>query len=102
MPEIDAAFTALPLRRLADAALSRARDLGADHADFRFERIRTQHLSLRDAPARGRQRRRGPRLRGPGASTTASGGSPRGVDLTPEAAERVAEQAVAVAQVAGR
>ena len=32
MPEIDPAFTALPLRKLADAALSRARALGAEHA----------------------------------------------------------------------
>ncbi len=41
--EIDEAFTDLPLRRLADAALSRARALGAEHADFRVERI--QRLS---------------------------------------------------------
>ena len=39
MPEIDAAFTDLPLRQLADAALTRARALGAEHADFRFERV---------------------------------------------------------------
>ncbi len=39
MPEIDAAFTDLPLRRLADAALSRAKTLGADQADIRVERI---------------------------------------------------------------
>ena len=37
--EIDAAFTDLPLRQLADAALSRRRELGAEHADFRLERI---------------------------------------------------------------
>ncbi|MDQ1640790.1 MAG: TldD protein, partial [Actinomycetota bacterium] len=47
--EIDPAFTDLPLRRLADAALSRARELGVEHADFRLERIRDQHLSLHDA-----------------------------------------------------
>ena len=46
---IDPAFTALPLRSLADAALARARELGAEHADFRLERIRDQHLSLHDA-----------------------------------------------------
>ena len=49
MPEIDAAFTDLPLRKLADAALSRARALGAEHADIRIERIKDSRLSLHDA-----------------------------------------------------
>jgi TldD protein len=35
-PGIDAAFTALPYRRLADAALARATERGVSHADFRF------------------------------------------------------------------
>ena len=39
MPDIDPAFTDLPLRKLADAALSRARSLGAEHADIRVVRI---------------------------------------------------------------
>jgi TldD protein len=47
--DIDPAFTALPLRALADAALTRARELGAEHADFRLERIRSQTLRLHDA-----------------------------------------------------
>src|SRR4028118_1941812 len=46
---IDAAFTDLPLRALADAALQRARDLGVEHADFRLERIRNHPLRLHDA-----------------------------------------------------
>src|ERR1700749_3014315 len=46
---IDAEFAALPLRNLADAALDTARALGADHADFRVERVRGQRLSLSDA-----------------------------------------------------
>jgi TldD protein len=50
---IDPSFTDLPLRRLADAALQRAHDFGVSHADFRFERIRTQDLSLRDAALQG-------------------------------------------------
>ncbi len=98
MPEIDPAFLQLPMRRLADVALTRARELGVEHADFRFERVRTQDLALRDA-----------RL-----ETTRDGadvgfavrvvhdttwGFAAGVDLTPEAAVRVAEQAVEVAQV---
>ena len=45
---IDPEFTALPLRELADAALTQARSLGAQHADFRAERIRGQQIGLSD------------------------------------------------------
>lgn len=45
---MDPEFLALPLRTLADAALSRARELGATHADFRVHRLLTQGLRLRD------------------------------------------------------
>jgi TldD protein len=96
--EIDPAFTALPLRSLADAALARARELGAEHADFRLERIRDQHLSLHDA-----------RLDGAADSEDVgfavrvvhdgTWGFASGVDLTPDAVVRVAEQAVDVAVV---
>ena len=48
MPEIDPTFTALPYRELGAVALGRAQELGAGHADFRFERIRHQHLAVRD------------------------------------------------------
>ena len=47
--DIDPEFTAYPLRALADAALQRAAELGAEHADFRAERIRGQQLGLSDA-----------------------------------------------------
>jgi TldD protein len=40
MPGLDPGFTALPFRALGDAALSRARELGVSHAEFRFERVR--------------------------------------------------------------
>ena len=53
MAELDPTFTALPLRRLADAALQRARDFGVDHADFRLERLRGQDVTLRDAVLQG-------------------------------------------------
>jgi TldD protein len=46
---IDEAFRALPLEALADAALSKAHELGASHADLRVERILSQGLVLRDA-----------------------------------------------------
>ena len=42
MPDLDPVFAGLPLTTLADAALSRARELGAQHADLRVERIVTQ------------------------------------------------------------
>ena len=45
---IDPAFTDLPLRRLADAALSAAKQAGASYADFRFERLVTADLTIRD------------------------------------------------------
>jgi TldD protein len=46
---IDADFLALPLTKLADAAISRAKSLGASHVDLRIERTRTGLLALRDA-----------------------------------------------------
>ncbi|MEV5557542.1 TldD/PmbA family protein [Nonomuraea wenchangensis] len=98
MRQIDADFLELPLRQLADAALQRARDLGAEHADFRLERVRAETLSLYDA-----------RLEGATdaddlgyAVRVVKGGTwgfAAGIHLTPEAAARVAEQAVRVAEV---
>ncbi|MDT4938035.1 MAG: TldD protein [Pseudonocardiales bacterium] len=49
MPDIDPAFLALPARELGAAALQRATELGAEHADFRLERIRAAVIGLRDA-----------------------------------------------------
>jgi TldD protein len=46
---VDEDFRALPLTALADAALSRARELGAQHADLRVERVRDSAVRLRDA-----------------------------------------------------
>ncbi|GAA3203764.1 TldD/PmbA family protein [Actinocorallia longicatena] len=96
---IDPSFNALPLRALADAALTRAQELGVEHVDFRLERIRSQTLRLKD-----------------GAPETAldaddiglavrvvkdgTWGFASGIDLTTDAAAAVAEQAVAVAKVA--
>src|SRR5580704_5181726 len=45
---IDPEFAGLPLRELSAAALERARELGAEHADFRAERIRGQEIGLSD------------------------------------------------------
>ncbi len=48
MPTVDDSFLTLGLRALADAALSRAADLGCTHADVRVERIRQAHRTFRD------------------------------------------------------
>ncbi|MET7363421.1 TldD/PmbA family protein [Streptomyces sp. NPDC005562] len=98
---IDEAFTALPLRALADAALARARALGADHADFRLERVRSASWQLRDARPAGTS------------DTTDLGyavrvvhggtwGFASGVDMTMDAAARVASRAVAMAKLSAQ
>jgi TldD protein len=96
---IDPEFAALPLRTLADAALQRAAEHGAQHADFRAEWVRGQRIRLSDA-----------RLEtlldaddvGLAVRVVVDGvwGFAATVDLTPEAAARTAEQAVDVARVA--
>ena len=50
---VDDDFLALPLQACADAALSRARELGAEHADVRVVSLRTSYLRLRDAHVDG-------------------------------------------------
>jgi len=96
---IDPTFVSLPLGRLADAALSRARELGVTHADFRFERVRYQHFSVRDGHLQGAEDVEdlgfAVRVVHRGAWGFASG-----VLLSAAEAVRIAEQAVAVAQVA--
>ena len=98
---VDETFLALPLRTLADAALARARALGVEHADFRLERVRSAAWRLRDA-----------RLAG-SSDVTDTGyavrvvhrgawGFASGVEPTPEAAARVAEQAVEMARLTAR
>ena len=49
MTAIDPAFLDLPFRRLGEAALTTATQLGASYADFRFERHRTQVGRAHDA-----------------------------------------------------
>ncbi len=99
MTQVDPAFTALPLQPLADAALERAAALGATHADFRLERVRYQHLGVRDGV-----------LQGAGDSEDlgfavrvihgGAWGFASGVVLTTDEAVAVAETAVTVAKVA--
>ncbi|SET88205.1 TldD/PmbA family protein [Geodermatophilus poikilotrophus] len=96
--DVDASFLALPLSALTDAALTRALDLGCEHADIRVERIRTQSISLRDARleslADGEDLGLAVRVVHEG-----TWGFAAGVVLTAAEAVRLAEEAVAVAQV---
>ena len=99
MPEIDPTFTALPYRELGAAALSRAQALGATHADFRFERVRYQMVRVRDGALQGASDTEdlgfAVRVIHKGAWGFASG-----VVLTNDEAVRLAESAIAVAEVA--
>jgi TldD protein len=97
--EIDASFTALPYRRMAEAALARAQDFHVSHADFRFERIRSQDVKVRDG-----------RLQGASDSEdvgfavrvvlNGAWGFASGVGLGQTAAIKVTETAIRTAQVA--
>jgi TldD protein len=97
--QIDAAFLALPMRALADAALTRAQELGVDHADFRLERIRGQQMSLRDGRLEGTHD--GEDV-GFGVRVVHDGtwGFAAAVELTVDEAVRVAGQAVDIARAA--
>src|SRR3954454_13712277 len=97
--QIDESFTALPFRRMAEAALARAQDFHVSHADFRFERIRSQRVRVRDG-----------RLEGASDSEdlgfsvrvvlNGAWGFASGVGLGQTEAVQVAETAVRTAQVA--
>ena len=96
--EIDPSFLAAPARRLAEAALQRCRELGVEHADVRYERNRAEHFSVRDGRLEGTtdDEDTGLALR---VVHDGTWGFAAGIRLTPEAAVRLAEQAVAVATV---
>ncbi|MCW2741677.1 MAG: peptidase modulator of gyrase [Blastococcus sp.] len=95
---VDESFLALPLSALTEAALTRAVDLGCEHADLRVERIRTQAISLRDA--RPEAFTDGQDL-GLSVRVVHQGtwGFAAGVVLTAAEAVRLAEEAVTVAKV---
>ena len=86
---IDPTFTALPYRRLAEAALNRARDFNVSHADFRFERVRYQRIGIRDGHLQGAADTEdlGLAVR---VILNGAWGFASGVVLTPEAAVQVA------------
>jgi TldD protein len=97
--EIDPDFLTLPLKKLAEAALQRARDFHAEHADFRLERLRSQVLVLRDGAlvdaSESEELGFGVRVIIDGAWGFASGAT-----LTTDEVVRVTEQAVRIAMIA--
>jgi TldD protein len=95
---VDPTFLALPLSALTDAALTRAVDLGCEHADLRVERIRTQTISLRDARLESLtdDEDLGLAVR---VIHEGTWGFAAGVVLTAAEAVRLAEEAVAVAKI---
>ncbi|MGA9746991.1 MAG: DNA gyrase modulator, partial [Nocardioides sp.] len=97
--QIDPTFSALPYRRMAEAALMRARDFHVTHADFRFERIRTQDVRVRDGRLQGASDTEdvGFAVR---VILNGAWGFASGVVLTPDSAVQVTETAVQTAQVA--
>ena len=98
-PGLDPTFSELPHRRLGDVALARAQELGATHADFRFERNRYQYLGARDGNL---QTASDAEDLGFAVRVVHGGawGFASGVVLTDDEARRLADTAVAVARVA--
>ena len=96
---IDPQFTAYPLRALAGTALQRAADLGAQHADFRAERILAQKIALSDGAL---ETLADTDTLGLAVRVVVDGtwGFAATVDMTHDAAARAAEEAVQVARVA--
>src|SRR5512135_3166814 len=94
---IDPGFLALPLRAVADAGLQTARDLGVSHADVRVERLRGQHLRLKDG---GLESRTDDETLGVAVRVVHEGtwGFAAGADPTPDEAVRAAREAVEVAR----
>ncbi len=95
--ELDAEFLALPLDKVRNAALDRARTLGCEHAEARIERIRSQVVSLRD----GRLETSGDEVElGLGLRVVHDGsfGFAATVELDPDAAALLADEAVATAR----
>ncbi len=99
MPEMDSTFTDLPLQALADAALNRATALGCTHADLRVVRTKSLARVLRDAKLESSSdaSELGLSVR---VIHQGSWGFAAGFVLTTDEAERLAQQAVAMAQVA--
>jgi TldD protein len=94
---IDPSFLALPLDRLADAALGVAKQRGATYADFRVERLRTHVIVAREQEL---QTSMEGETVGFSVRVVAKGawGFAAGIDLNADAVAAVAKRAVDVAE----
>ena len=98
MPELDPVFLALPLSVLTDAALTRATELGCDHADVRVERLLNSYRTFHDLHLESSTDYE---TLGICVRVVHSGvwGFAAGIDLTPDAAAHLVDRAVATAKV---
>jgi TldD protein len=98
VPTLDELFLVLPLQPLADAALQRARDLGATNANARVERNRLGMLGVRDGALETSVDRQDVGL---SVRVVVDGtwGFASTAELTPDAAAHTARAAVAVARM---
>ncbi len=96
---IDQSFLALPLAQVIDAALGRASELGATHADVRIHSVREGQRTLRDHRVDAAS---DSTLLGVAVRVVHSGawGFASDITLTADAARSVAERAVETAKVA--
>ena len=95
---LDPHFTALPLDALADAALRRATDLGATHAEVRIERVRAGAHRLRDEALESSTDTTDLGI-GVRVIHEGSWGFAAGITLTSEGAAVLADQAVEAAKI---
>ena len=97
--QIDPTFTALPLDAIAEAALGRARQGGAEHAEVRVERIKHADVRIRDHSLDGAS---DTELAGIGVRVLRGGtwGFASTSFTTPEDASRAADEAIEVAKTA--
>ena len=98
VPDIDPSFLALPLAEISDAALSRAGELGCSHAEVRVERLREALRTFRDHALETTADRQ---VLGLSVRVVHDGvwGFAADIALTPSAAARLVERAVATARV---
>jgi TldD protein len=98
VPDLDATFLALPLQALTDAALTRASELGCDHADVRIERLLNAHRTFRDHKLESSA---DDETLGVSVRVVHAGvwGFAAGIDLAPDAAAALVDRAVATARV---
>jgi TldD protein len=98
MPQLDDEFLALPLQTLSDAALSKAKYLGCSYAEVRIERLRAAYRSFRDHAL---ETTADSQVLGLSVRVVHDGvwGFAADITLSPDAAARLAERAVATAKV---